>query len=239
MSTEPNAVTVTSGPALLLDVIRQAAADPTVDTNKMSALLEMRRELQAEQNRIEFDAALSRVQEQIGPVSKRGTIPLKGASIRFAIFEDIQSVVKPILRQEGFTTTYDEEIVESVKRVTCTLSRNGHSRSVSTYVPVKDSHASRSEAQAMVSAQSYGRRRALINILDIEMQGEDDDGAGGSQPITKAQADQIEMDLDELSGNKQKFLALLGVETFAAITDRQMAQVRHNLELKRKQTRGK
>lgn len=222
--------------ATYLDVIRRAAADPNVDVAKMQALLAMHQEITAEQRRAEFDAALADIQSQIPAVRKDGTIEMgaKGR-ITFAKFEDIQHIVKPLLSEAGFSTQYNEEVIDGgIKRVTVTLSRNGHSASCSTFIPLEDSGPGRNKAQGMLSANSYGKRRALVNILDITMEGEDDDGAGGLEPITAGQALDIELGLESTGSDTARFLKFMGVEKITDIMGRDFPKAMNAIKTKGK-----
>lgn len=225
----------TRGPseaAAILEVVANAAADPNCDPAKMQALVDLRLKVVAEQRRIDFHDALARVQSEIEPVKKDGTIPLKDNKvIRFAKFESIQGIVKPLLRAEGFTTRYDERVLDGVpiKAVTVTLTRGGHSESCTLHIPLKDEGPSRNATQSMVSANSYGRRRALIQMLDIVMEGEDNDGAGDLTPVTEAEANQLKAELAAAGGNPQRFLVWMGVEYFAEIPARDWGKAKQGI----------
>ena len=239
---EPAPVAATA-PAEILAVIARVASDERTDVAKMQALMEMQERLVVEQRRVEYQDALSRVQHAVPRVSKDGWIPKPkyGGGFSFAKFEDIQAIVGPLLKAEGFSTRYDEEIVEGmpgIKRVTVTLSRGGHSESCSTFVPISDPGPGRNESQAMISANSYGKRRALVNILDITMEGEDDDGAGGAKPITPDQVDELDALMAEVGANRVRFLKHIGVQKLAEILDSDFARAKTGLESERRRRNG-
>ena len=220
----------------VLGIIASAARYPSVDVAKMQALLTMHQEITREQRKAEHHAALARVQAQIPAVRKDGTIEMgaKGR-IKFAKFEDIQFLLKPLLSAEGFSTSYDEQVIEGgLKRVTVTLSRGGHSESCSTHVPLEDSGPGRNKAQGMLSANSYGKRRALVNMLDITMEGEDDDGAGGLEPITAGQALDIELGLEETGSDTERFLKHMGVDAIGKILTHDFKKAMNAIDTKRK-----
>ena len=224
-------------PTNMLQVIAEAVNNPDLDVEKMERLLAMHERITAEQRRQSYQDALSRVQHAIPRVSKDGLIPKGGGGIPFARFEDIQAVTRPLLKDEGFSTNYHEEIVEGmpgIKRVTVTLSRGGYSESCSTFVPIEDAGPGRNKAQAMVSANSYGKRRALVNILDITMEGEDDDGEGGLEPISEEQVLDLQSMIDELKANQDGFLKYMGVASLAEILTKDYQRAVNALETKRR-----
>ena len=234
-------------PGMMLDVIREAASNPDTDVAKMRELLAMAKELEAERRKIEFQKALSSVQEQIPVIPRDGIIPLKTKSgenkgtLTYAKFEDIQGIVKPLLRKAGFTTTYDEQRVDdNVKQVTITLSRDGHSESFKTFVPWSDPGPGRNSTQAMVSASSYARRRALVYALDISVEGEDNDGAGDLTRITDEQALEIEDLIVDAGADRDMFLVWLRqscrVDLVKDILARDFNRVVRMLKRKREQS---
>ena len=237
--TELAVVQDTSLPAQMMTVIARASGDPNVDVQKMQALLDMQKDIMATQSKIEYDAAMARVQELLPVVRKDGVIDLgsKG-SIKYAKLEDIQTVVNPILHAEGFSTKYEERIIEggALKEVRCIISRGGHSDSACAFVPVSDPGPGRSSiAQSMGSANTYGKRRALVNMLNIQIEGDDDDGTGASTaPITEDQVRDILRRIEETGANQGKFLAYLSVGAIEDIRQGDYIRAVDALERKRK-----
>jgi hypothetical protein len=124
----------------IMDVIARAASDPAVDVTKMQALLDMQRQLMADQARSEFDAAYGLAAAEMPRITKRGHIEYPAskegrqrASIPYAKWEDIDAAIKPIEQRHGFNRTFDTEFTSTgFMRVGTLHHRSGHSRSVRT-----------------------------------------------------------------------------------------------------------
>ncbi len=186
----------------LLSAIVTLAKDPTVDTSKLQALLEMQERMEARQAEREFIAAFNRLSTDLPRVKKNGTITLiakdganKG-SIPFARWEDVDKAIRPLMVREGFTLSFD-----SAPRpgegggliVTGTLMHAaGHTRTASMPLAL-DTGPGRNNLQAMGSTLSYGKRYCAEMLLNIVREGEDDDGKlGGTKFISPQEAADLE-----------------------------------------------
>jgi ERF superfamily len=193
----PQSLAVTEGPGALLSAIVQLARDPAVDVTKLQALLGMQERMEARQGEIEFDRALARIAGQMPRVKKNGTVNLgqgKG-SYAFATWEDMDTIIRPLMASEGFTLSFTSELRNGEGGgliVTGTLlHRDGHSKSASMPLPL-DTGAGRSNIQAAGSTLSYGKRYTAEMLLNIVREGVDDDGkAGGTKFITEEQATEL------------------------------------------------
>lgn len=229
----------------MLSIIARAASDPAVDVQKMTALLDMQERILAKQAEAAFNGALARLSAHMPRVSKKGTIKLvtkegvdKG-SIPFARWEDVDSVIRPLMRQEGFTLSFNAQprtgegggaVVSGTL-----LHAEGHSRTVS--IPLAlDSGAGRNNLQAMGSTLSYGKRYCAEMLLNIVREGADDDGAtGGAEFITPDQAAHIISQIRALGVVQEKFLAMLKAPTVEQISTENHEKALHMLAMKRRQ----
>jgi len=171
----------------LAQIIMRAARDPQIDVEKMERLLAMHERITAEQRQTAFMAALAAVAPKLPPILKKGRIVIPGQPARkYALLEDIDRAIRPIISTEGFSLSFDTQPAEGGKiRVICRLShRAGHSEVKQLDLPV-DKSGSKNDAQAIVSTVSYGRRTLTKMFFNLIEAGEDDDGMGGSKPITR------------------------------------------------------
>ena len=88
-----------AAPKDLLGVIAAAVADPRIDVERNGGLLAMHERITTEQRRIDFMAALSRIQAAMPQISKKGVIYDKQKNVRsrFAKVEDIDAIIRPRL----------------------------------------------------------------------------------------------------------------------------------------------
>lgn len=176
----------------MLTIIANAAADPSVDVAKMTALLELHERLLARDAKAEFNQALAKMNRGAEMrVNKEGEVRLSAGgrvSYKFAKWEDMDAVIRPLLQEHGFTLSFDTEIrANGIIVKGELLHEGGHSRTAS--IPlVIDSGPGRNANQAMGSTVSYGKRYTTEMLLNIVRVDEDDDGqagggSGGSRPV--------------------------------------------------------
>src|SRR5215475_11691925 len=195
----------------LAEFMQGVLRDPNVPADKLEALWRMRKELLHEEQREEYDAALSLLQGELKQVTKNGLIDLSGKGlIKYARWEDIDTHIRPLIAKYGFDLTFtvinrdDNKIV-----VRATLTRNGHSRCSDSPALPADIGPGRNGLQAAGSATSYGKRYAAEALLNIVRRGEDDDGTAAARndaPISAEQAAQLSALVKELNETEKRFL---------------------------------
>lgn len=212
---------------VLLETIMRAAKDESVSVDKLERLFELHQKMVADQARTAFKAALARLQESLPRITKQGHAIVKdkqtGALVRdtpYARYEDIDAAVRPLCSAEGFAFTFDSKTVQGATTFSCTMShREGHSETLSLNLP-SDTSGNKNPIQGMGSAVSYARRYLLSMHLNLITVDEDDDGAGGSGPVTHEQAVAIREHLEAAGGDAKRFLRFMGAESFEAILAR-------------------
>lgn len=182
-----------------LSMIERAAVNPAVDIVKMQALQEMQFRLLDRYKVEEWHEAVSALPAI--RVKKNGTISLgevngksRGA-IPFAKWEDMDTVLRPILEERSLFLTFDSSprqgeggglIITGALR-----HRHGHFLTASIPLPM-DTGPGRNNLQAYGSTLSYGKRYTAEMLLNIVREGDDDDGKlGGTKRITEEQADEL------------------------------------------------
>lgn len=168
--TMPQVVTDSSA---ILAVISRAAADPSCDIEKMERLMAMHERMQASQASVAFNAAMADMQCELPSIAERG----KGhGTVRYATFEDINDVVKPIMQKHGFAVSFKVEHHQGGINVTGVLMHKGGHREETTMLLPSDTSGSKNAVQAVGSSVSYGKRYVMSALLNLTTRGEDDDG---------------------------------------------------------------
>lgn len=196
---QPQAVAAES--ATILQIIQQVAMSPNADIDKMERLMAMHRQHQAQQAQQAFDAALAAMQEELPVIRERGAIKDKYKNVQstYALWEDINEELKPILAKHGFALTFRIPRTDKGIEVEGVLShRDGHRETTSILLPA-DATGSKNAVQAVASSVSYGKRYTAGALLNFTTTGEDDDGQGAvptqvpDEPvITPRQAAQLD-----------------------------------------------
>lgn len=176
--------------ASMLAVIDRAARDPAVDVNKMERLLAMAKDLRAADAKAAYTRSLASMQQDLPAIKERGEINIgKGTPQKYALWEDINDTIKPLLQKHGFALSF--RVGQEAEKVTVTgvLSHiDGHSEETKMFLPI-DTSGSKNAVQAVGSSISYGKRYTAGALLNITSRGEDDDGlaAGGEFTVTEDQ----------------------------------------------------
>ena len=221
-----------------LEVIAQAARDPAVDVIKMHALLDLQERMLKLARAAAFNQAMARVQPKLPVIRQDGKIEFEkgGKTIvqRYAKYEDIDALIRPLLHEEGFSFSFDATVTDKLYTISCTLShQSGHAKTISIPLPL-DSTGSKNSVQAMGSTVSYGKRYLVCMHLNIITKGEDDD-AHSLDPISEAQAKEIR-ELIRTSGASQiKFLEYVKANTVEEIKTRDYNKAIEALKRKAKQ----
>lgn len=162
--------------ATILAVISRAAADPSVDMDKMERLLQMQERMQDRQAAADFAAALADMQDALPSIGERGNA---AGRYTYALWEDINAAIKPILKQYGFALSFRTDFTDGIA-VTGVLShRSGHREETTIKLPA-DNSGNKNAVQAVASSVSYGKRYTAGALLNLTSHGEDDDAYSAS-----------------------------------------------------------
>lgn len=161
----------------LVAMFERLARDPAVDVVKLERLIEMQERIMRHNAKAEFDAAFAQMQGEIPLITERGQIEVNGVvRSKYARYEDIMEVVRPILQRHGFAIRHRNEFSEGKLKIIGILShRSGHSES-DEFEAKADTSGSKNDIQALGSTRAYGQRYTTNSLLGIATKGSDDDG---------------------------------------------------------------
>lgn len=177
----------------IMAVIARAANDPNTDVTKLERLLSMYERITASRAKADYFDGLAAMQIEMPAIVERGKIQIgTGKAQMYALWEDINDAIKPVLQRHGFALSFRTGIEDSKITVTGVLShRGGHSEQTTIHLP-SDTSGSKNAVQAVGSSTSYGKRYTAQALLNLTSRGEDDDGvAGGGGKISEKQAEEI------------------------------------------------
>lgn len=191
----------------LVSMIERLAIDPRVDVEKLERLLMMQERVMDRNSKSAFMAAFSAMQPELPTIERNGRIVVYSKADRdrvggpppgavpqqqtpYALFEDINEAVRPILARHAFGLSFRIGSTADGKiTVTCILSHGaGHSEQTE-MVLKHDASGSKNDVQAIGSSVSYGKRYTLLAILNISSRAKidaDDDGNAAGTPTEKA-----------------------------------------------------
>ena len=160
----------------MLSVIERVATNPDADIAKLEKMLDMQERILTRNAMVAFNAAMAEMQSDIPVIAKSGAIVVNGQErSKYARFDDIMKVIKPVLQQHGFAVSFRTESGEGFVKVTGILMhREGRREETSMALPL-DSSGSKNTVQAIGSSTAYGKRYVLCALLNIATGDEDDD----------------------------------------------------------------
>ncbi|MCY1428699.1 ERF superfamily protein [compost metagenome] len=168
----------------IMAVISRAAADPSCDIEKMERLMAMHERMQAKASETEFNAALSRVQGEMGRVAVDAKNKQTGSN--YATYGKLDSALRPKYTKEGLSLSFGTEPApEGMVGMVCFVSHiGGHTREYRAHIPSDGKGAKggdvMTKTHAFGSGTSYGMRYLLKMIFNVAIGEEDDDGNGAS-----------------------------------------------------------
>ena len=171
--------------AALIQVLGDAARDPNIDVGKMERLFAMRKEMVAEQAKADFNAAMSRVQSNMGRIAANKRNAQTNSD--YADYAALDRVLRPLYTAEGLALSFGTEDApdpNEVRVVLDVLHSSGHSRHYYVDMPADGKGAKggdvMTKTHATGSAMQYGMRYLLKMAFNLAI-GKDDDGNGASR----------------------------------------------------------
>lgn len=222
---ETNVTEINPQPESMFELIMRAVKDPACDPTKMAQLLELSRQVRADDAKAAYTASLVKMKPLLPIIDKKGRIVIhsKGMervdaniiqSTAYALWEDIDAAITPTLHDHGFVLTFRCGAGQEGRiTVTGVLSHEmGHSEETTMQLPL-DTSGSKNNVQAVGSSTSYGKRYTAGLLLNLRTKGEDDDGQKGGDPgtVTDEQAERILELLNKDKADVHGFCKYMGV----------------------------
>lgn len=169
----------------LIRMIEQVCINPEMDVEKLERMLDMQERVLDRQAEQEFQIALAEMQSEMPVIEKRGEIAIRGqVQSKFAKFEDINKQVLPVMKNHGFSLTFETQQAEGYINIIGVLRhKGGHKESTQLQIPY-DTSGSKNAVQAVGSSVSYGKRYVMTALLNLTVADDsDDDGVSAVPPV--------------------------------------------------------
>ncbi len=205
----------------IMAVISRAASDPQTDVDKLERLMGLYERIAEKNAKTEYAIAMAEMQKELPVIEERGEIQLGKNGPKYALWEDINETIRPILADHGFSLTFRTGRDGDKISVTGVLThRAGHSEETTMTLPV-DIGPGRNAVQAIGSSTSYGKRYTAIALLNITTHGEDDDGraSGASDCLTVQQYDKLVEMLEDTNSDPIRFVRFMKLDPQKSCTD--------------------
>ncbi len=242
--TEPQELAIQPGADPVLKMIQKVIDGGVTESNVMALdkLLGVYERLEQRDAEKQFAAAFVRLQAEMPPIAARKEVPNNDKTVRykFAPYEEIMEVIRPLLLTHGFTVTFSTSYDEHRIIQACTLQHmGGHSRTNSFAARIGRGPPGSSEAQGDGAASTYAKRFALCNALNITIES-DSDGAdvrNDGDVISSDKVQYLREQVKEVGYKEESFLKLAGVESFDAIREGSYGVLTRAIEMKRNANR--
>lgn len=176
--------------------LERAAHDKTIDVDKLERILALKERADDQERRRLYAVDMAGLQAELEPIAKGGTNDHTRS--KYIRLDDMLITLRPLFEKYGFAVGFDcAPLQGNMLDFSCTFThRAGHSETKHLPLPVdgtgsKGGHSNMNAIQSVGSTTTYARRYLLDMHLNIARKGEDDDGNGGPQVVTEAQAKQI------------------------------------------------
>lgn len=181
-------------------------------------LVQMQRELRAEEAKREFAAALAELQAETGTIQAMTSVTNKHGALlyRYAKFEHLMAKIQPLLAKHGFSHSFDTIAGEGTITAIFELTHKGGHSKRNQYQSRVSRGLLTNEAQDDMGAKSYAKRGALCDGLGIVISS-DDDARNQGAPITAEQAVELRRRVEITKANVEKFLKAACAATFESI----------------------
>lgn len=208
------------GPGALLSSLTQLARDPSIRPEVIAAFATLQERLEDRQAEREFNAAFIRLQRKLPRIKKDGSLlyPIdknkpdgpKRLISKYATWDTIDEVIKPILDEEGFGlafTTAPRQGDGGGMAVIAILRHDGGHKTETPFPLPLDTSGGKNNLQGYGSTSSYGKRYAATLALNLVTIGDDDDGVrGGMRFVTDDQAAELRDLLGQAGRQEGPFL---------------------------------
>lgn len=220
----------------IVEIMQRAIFDPDVDADKVERVMRMAREFKQDEARAAYARALIAMKPKLPVIDRRGRIVITDKNNReiilqstpYALYDDIDAAITPILAQFGFVLTHRTGSMPDGKvTVTGVLTHElGHAEESMIALPL-DTSGSKNNVQAAGSSISYGQRYTAKTLLNLRFKGEDDDGEGNGgyhsapakqpNPIAEAMDQEVEDGIKNWVDQQKTFLT--NCDTIAEIQE--------------------
>lgn len=203
----------------ILQIIADAASNPNIDADKMSALLTLQERIFKQEQDIALNDALARLTPQLVRLkkSKAGARTKEGAIKYFYTpREDIDTMLRPLLVNCGLSLSFTARPIDGKAWFVATvteITKGGCKEAMMPYAP-DASNSQLNDPQKVSSGLSYAERHTIAMLFNLVSEDDDDDaeviGTIGAERGAKLES----LIPDE---EKQRFLNHFRVKTFAEI----------------------
>lgn len=226
----------------LLGLIERAAADTSVDLDRMERMYAMYERAAARSAKSAYIDALMTAKAALPRVIKAGAASYEDKktgeakkAFSYAKWEEVVGQIEPVLAAHGLMLTFTTE-QQTGDRVAITgvLShRDGHSERAQMALGC-DASGGKNNAQGWGSAISYGKRYTAFALLNLVGHDDKDTDAASPPADTTKQLADLKALIADVKADQGKICAHFSVETLDDLTAKQISEVTTGLRARQR-----
>jgi len=201
------------------------AINADLDIEKLERLMAMKEREENKTAYAAFVVAISQFQADCPTVKKTGTVTDKNGRglYTYPKFDSIMKTIQPHMEANSLSVRFNSDISEGQVKICCMVSHSaGHTDESFFSCPIEANMTGGANAsQRTASANSFAKRYALMNALNIAGSDYDDDDGQilGKAPevITKEQAASIRDDLTAMDADEAYFCNWLKIDALESM----------------------
>lgn len=220
----------------MFELIMRAVKDPACDPTKMAQLLELSRQVRADDAKAAYNASMIAAQDEMDPVRTDANNPQTRS--RYATHAALDRAIRPIYSKHGFALSFDTgegAPPDHMRVLVYVMHRDGHEKTHHMDMPADGKGAKggdvMTKTHAAGSAFSYGKRYlegGVFNIIISDRPEDDGNAAGSGDKITDEQAERILELLTKDKADVPGFCKYMGI---ASIIELPASQYNRALEV--------
>lgn len=184
-------------PVSMLSIVAQLARDPAVNPEKMQAILNIQKELRAEEARMAFTRGKILMRPKLPTINENGLIdvPEKAGKTGYkrphAKMIDINTGIKPVLTEHGFDLWFEPSSMPDGRL--CMIGHldhiDGHGQKCEVPMSI-DASGGKNNQQGVGSSYRYAQRYATVFLLNLDSKApvDADDDAKAAGKLEREQA---------------------------------------------------
>lgn len=229
-----------AAPATVMELIGRLATDPTLNVENLRALIEMHRELAADQARAAFAAAMNAAQAEIQPVVR--TTENTQTRSWYGRLEDVDEAIRPIYLRHGFSLAFStvEPLAPGNVRLECRVTHIvGHEeryyREAAPDTLGPKGAPVKTALHGAASTETFLRRYLTCGVFNVVFRGLDRDGNRSAQEetgelVTAVEAKMIDGALKTARVSLDSFLVRFKIESLADLPRARYAEAINSLK---------
>lgn len=228
-------------PMSVMNFVASALTNPDVDANKLRVLLDIQRDILADEAKRIFHQAMNEAQAAIAPIVRDAEN--KETHSRYARLETIDAAIRPIYSRCGFTLSFDSAPAGEQVQITCKVAHlaghaENHSLAAALDTLGPKGTQNKTKLHGLGSTITYLRRYLTCMIFNIVMTNDDDDG-NSADPVDDDFVALVRREIEELEIPADVFLDFMHAASIEEIQERDRAKAINALAASRRKRETK